>query len=870
MKSKILLLIALIPAIVRGQVYQKHSLQQDRLSIQLSEGLLHIVPLSENAIRVQWQKEEMKETHEFVLINKHPVPAFQYSETPSKLKLSTKQVTVLFDKNTGNIDFIDQTGKVFLSEKAGSRKLIRDSIQGEPCFIAEQSFDSPADEYLYGLGQFQDGQYNLRNVSRKLIQVNSQIAIPFLYSSRGYGILWHQYGLTDFNPADHVIALSKKDTATGGKQEAEVTTTTGTQRVSQQQSLYTGKFSVDKDGAYTMMLDLGGMDSRHLVTIDGTPHIDQSNLWLPPAVGKMIHLKAGEHTVQVVCRTSNTPKLSWKKAGNETTFRSPHAKSLDYVIFYGKNADEVIADYRNLSGNVPMLPLWAYGFWQCRERYTSGKHLVETVKEFRKRKLPMDVIVQDWQYWGKYGWGVPKFDETNYPNPDKFIQQLHDLNAHFSVSVWENLDKNSDVAKDYISKNLYIPNSPWIDIYNPETRQTHWNAINKNLFQNGVDSWWMDATEPENDALAGKQTYFGPGNFYRLTYPLFVSKAIYEGQRKTNPQKRVAILTRSAFAGQQRYGTINWSGDIGWDWDTYKRQIVAGLNYSLTGMPYWTTDIGGFFRPGRSQYTDEKYHDLLTRWFQWGTFNTIFRMHGYQTETEPWKYGDTVEANMRRMLELRYRLLPYIYSEAWQVSSKGSTMMRPLVMDFKKDTAAMGQPYQYMFGKSFLVAPITEPGVSTWNVYLPKTTAWYDFWTGKRFVGGQTLPVAAPKDRIPVFVKAGSIVPMGKFLQYSSEKTIDTLEIRIYAGADGHFNLYSDEGDNYNYEKGNYVLVPFQWNEQKQTLTIGKRQGIYPGALQQYIFNIVLVKESQGHGIKMSPATKKVIYKGEKTKVVVK
>jgi alpha-D-xyloside xylohydrolase len=579
-----------------------------------------------------------------------------------------------------------------------------------------------------------------------------------------------------------------------------------------------------------------------------------------------VRLKAGEHTVQVVCKSSNTPKLSWKKTDNTTTFRSPNAKDIDYVVFYGPNADEVISTYRNLSGNVPMLPLWAYGFWQCRERYTSSQHLVQTVEEFRKRNLPMDVIVQDWQYWGRYGWGVPKFDETHYPEPEKFIKQLHDLNAHFSISVWENLDKKSEVAKPYVEKNLYIPNSPWIDIYNPETRKTHWNALNENLFSKGVDSWWMDATEPENDALAGKQTYFGLGNFYRLTYPLFVSKAVYEGQRKTNPQKRVAILTRSAFAGQQRYGTINWSGDIGSTWDAYKRQIVAGLNYSLTGMPYWTTDIGGFFRPGQSQYTDPKYHDLLTRWFQWGAFNPIFRIHGYQTETEPWKFGDTVEADMRKMLNLRYRLIPYIYSEAWQVSKNGSTIMRPLVMDFRSDSSAVAQPYEYMFGKSFLVAPVTEPGVTEWNVYLPKSTAWYDFWSGKRFMGGQTVNTDAPEDKIPLFVKAGSIIPMGKFIQSTNEKS-DTVEIRVYAGADGQFSLYNDEGDNYNYERGKYSIIPFRWNEQEQTLAIGKQQGGYDGALKKRVFNIIWVNESGGTGIEISSKAKTVNYTGEKVSI---
>jgi alpha-D-xyloside xylohydrolase len=869
MKLRILLLISLVPALTFAQSYKKHSLQKDRLSIQLSEGVLNIIPLSAKAIRVQWEKG-MKEQREFVFINKLRVPAFKVSEAGSKLKLSTAAITVSFDKQTGAIDYSDNTGKIFLSEKAGSRKLTPDTIGGQNCFVAEQSFDSPEDEYLFGLGQFQDGQYNLRNISRKLVQVNSQIAIPFLYSNRGYGILWHQYGLTQFNPADNLVTLSKRDTSGGNRTDAEVTTTSGTQRVSQRQSLYTGKFIVDKDGEYTIMIDLGDMENRHLVIIDGIPEIDQSNQWLPPAASKLVKLKAGEHNVQVVCKATNTPRLTWKPAANETVFRSPNAKSLDYVVFYGDNADDVISNYRNLSGNVPMLPLWAYGFWQCRERYTSGKHLVQTVEEFRRRNLPMDVIVQDWQYWGKHGWGVPQFDTTNYPNPKQFIKQLHDLNANFSISVWENLDKKSDVAKEYLAKDLYIPNSPWIDIYKPETQKTHWNALNKNLFSLGVDSWWMDATEPENDALAGKQTAFGLGDFYRLTYPLFVSKAVYDGQRATDPSKRVTILTRSAFLGQQRFGTINWSGDIGWNWDAFKRQIVAGLNYSLTGMPYWTTDIGGFFRPGRTQYTDPKYHDILTRWFQFGTFNTIFRIHGYQTETEPWKYGDTVMNNMRSMMNLRYRLMPYIYSEGWQISKNGSTMFRPLVMDFKNDPAAVAQSYQYMFGKSFLVAPITEPGVTEWSVYLPKSFKWYDFWTGKSFNGGQTIKAAAPQDKIPVFVKAGSIVPMGKFMQYTSEKPMDTLEVRVYTGANGNFNLYSDEGNNYNYEKGKYTVIPFKWNEQQQTLTIDKQQGSYEGALKKRVLNVVWVNESNGNGIEITPKAKTVIYKGEKVSVIKK
>jgi alpha-D-xyloside xylohydrolase len=861
-KHRYILLIFVILTAACGQKSENHNLLDDRLTIQLDEGELNIIPISDNTIRILLKKGAVKEDKELILVNQLPVPDFKFSESDGKLRLSTKYITVLFNKENSTIEFADNAGKVFLSEKPGSRKMIPDSVMGEPCFIAEQSFDSPENEYLFGLGQFQDGHYELRTVTRKLIQVNSQIAIPFLYSSRGYGILWHQYGLTHFNPADNVIPLTKNETSSDEHREVEVTTTSGTHKVSQRQSLYTGKFTLDKIGEYSIMLDLGDMENRHMLVIDDSLVIDQTNFWLPPAASVLVNLSAGEHSVQVVCKLSNSPRLTWRLSDNTTTFRSPHAKSLDYVVFYGKKADHVIASYRKLSGNAPLFPQWAYGFWQCRERYTSSDHLLETVKDFRSRELPMDVIVQDWQYWSDKSWGVPKFDESRYPNPSGFIKELHDLNAHFAISIWSNPDKNSEIGQAYLERELYIPGTKWLDYFNPETGKSYWNSLNENLFTHGVDAWWMDATEPENDALTGTQTHLGPGDFYRLTYPLFVSKSVYEGQRETDPTKRVCILTRSAFAGQQRYGAFNWSGDIAGTWDGYKRQLVAGLNYSLTGMPYWTTDIGGFFRPGPSQYTDKKFRELLTRWFQWGAFCPIFRIHGFQTETEPWKYGAVVEENMRKMMNLRYRLLPYIYSEAWQITRNGSTMMRPLVMDFQEDMKAADQPFEYMFGQSFLVAPVTEPNVTELPVYLPKATAWYSFWTGKQFSGGQTINASAPIDKIPVFVKAGSIVPVGKFLQYTGQKTADTLEIRIYKGADGRFELYEDEGDNYNYEKGAYSVIPFEWNEQKQALTIGKRQGDFEGLLKERIFNIVWVNESDGKGVDISLSKKSIKYTG--------
>ena len=869
LKRFILIFVIVIPATTHGQSFRAIKQQNDRLTIDLTNGKLEIIPLADFAIRIKFSKNDITENKELILVNKVPVPKFDISESKDEIKLKTRLINVIFDKHKNSIKFTDNKSNVFLSEIPGSRKLIADTDMGQPCYIAEQSFDSPEDEYLFGLGQFQDGHFNLKNVSRKLIQVNSQISIPFIYSNRGYGILWHQYGLTYFNPAGNEVKLTEKNIEYS-VQEASVTTSSGTQIVKSQQALYTGKFTIENDGRYSMMLDLGNMDNRQLLIIDDSVYIDQSNLWLPPAISTVVDLKKGTHTAKIICKSSNRPQLSWQLTEDKTTFRSPNAKELDYVVFYGDNADEVIGNYRNLSGNVPMLPRWAYGFWQCRERYTTSEQLIETVEQFRDRKIPMDVIVQDWQYWGDNGWGVPQLDETRYPNPSGFIGQLHDLNAHFNISIWSNPSKDSKIGKEYASQNLYIKDSPWLDYFNPETRKKYWNTLNNNLFRYGVDSWWMDATEPENDALAGKQTWLGPGDFYRLTYPMFVSKAVYEGQRNTTSEKRVCILTRSAFAGQQRYGTINWSGDIGGTWESFSRQIIAGLDYSLTGMPFWTTDIGGFFRPGSSQYTDKNYHELLIRWYQWGAFNPVFRIHGYQSETEPWNFGKQVEDNMRKMLALRYRLIPYIYSEAWQVTRNGSTMMRPLVMDFDGDREAIKQKYEYMFGKSFLVAPVTKPEISNWKVYLPEKTAWYDFWTEKWFKGGQTISTEAPLDKIPLFVKAGSIVPLGKPMQYTSQKSADTLEIRIYAGANGKFELYEDEGDNYNYEKGEFTIIPFIWDDNKQKLTIAERQGKYPGSLQKRIFNIVLVNNTEARELETGNLKKQVNYTGKNINIILR
>jgi alpha-D-xyloside xylohydrolase len=849
------------------QVFLSYEKEERRVVVRTITGNLIICPLSDNAVRIMFYETKDTTVTQLVLTNDYKVPDFIVTQTNKTLKVALKNLIIDLNKKNGSLRYLDNAGNVLLSERSGTRKLVPDTVMNKPCFWIEQSFESPDDEYLFGLGQFQDGFDNIKGVSRRFIQVNSQISIPFIYSDKGYGLLWHQYGLTEFNPADNIIPLERIDTKIGNK--AKVTTTSGTQEITQNQSVYNGRFTVKHNGKYSIFLDLGNMGNRHFVAIDGIPCIDQTNFWLPPSVSAVVKLKAGEHDVQVVCKSDNTPTLSWRLKDNSTTFRSPAASMLDYIVFYGPSADTIIAAFRKLSGNVPMLPIWAYGFWQCRERYTSGKHLVETVREFRNRKLPVDVIVQDWQYWGNNGWGVPVLDNINYANPSGFIKKIHDLNTHFCISIWSNPDKNSKIGKEFVNKNLYIPDSKWLDYFNAETRQEYWNVLKENLFVYGVDSWWMDATEPENDDLKGRLTSLGPGDFYRLTYPLMACKAVYEGQRTTNPDKRVCILTRSAFPGQQRYGVINWSGDIGGDWDAFKRQITAGLNYTITGFPYWTTDIGGFFRPGQSQYSSEKYHELLIRWFQWGAFNPIFRVHGYQSETEPWKFGEKVEESIRKILNLRYALLPYIYSEAWKITSQGSTLMRPLVMDFREDKNALLQPHEFMFGKSFLVAPVVQAGTKVWNVYLPESNDWYDFWTGQKFEGGQFIKKEAPIDVIPLFVKAGTILPIGPEVQYATEKKWDNLEIRIYEGADGEFTLYEDEGDNYNYEKGMFSKIKFKWDNTNKILTIGERKGEFPNMLTSCTFHIVKVTIDHGIGIEiMDVADKTIKYNEEETKII--
>jgi alpha-D-xyloside xylohydrolase len=831
---------------VRAQIGPSNLVSQSPAGVEIKTDVcvLAIRPINPSAIRVRCAKEGAAESPSIVLLKQSSVPAFKVLEDAANVVVATSKMQAVFDRHSGALHFTDHAGEEFLSEIPGTRRLAQTTVQGEATFAVEEDFTSPPGEHLFGSGEFQDGFLDIRDLPRRLTQVNSQIAIPFLLSSKGYGILWHNYGLTDLNPADERVLLTPS--SMGKETTADVTTSEGTRREVRREGDFAGSIEIPRSGRYAFMLDVGQkMARRYHVEIDGKVVIDFSNFWLPPTTSWFSEVTAGHHTICVIGEQDDQPVLLWRPSEDRTVLRSPVADAIDYVVFAGPTPDDVIAGYRQVTGPAPLMPFWAYGYIHCRERFHSSQEILDTAAEFRRRNLPLDVLVQDWQYWGKYGWNAMKWDERYYPDPAGMIDRLHATNVKFMVSVWSKVDPATEVGKQFAAKGYYLPGTQWVDFFNPAAAGLYWKNFSERMLSLGIDAWWQDATEPENDDLDGRTTYAGPGDKVRLLYPLYVNKTVYEGQRKDAPAKRVFILSRSAFLGQQRYASATWSGDIGSSWESFKRQITAGLGYTASGLPYWTTDAGGFFRPGPSQYTDPAYHERFLRWFQFATFSPLQRVHGFQTDTEPWQYGDKVETEVRSYLDLRQRLLPYVYSQAAAVTFQGSTLMRPLVMDFAHDDQALAQKYEYMFGPAFLISPVLETGAVSWPVYAPVTLGgWYNFWTGSQVPPGTTTNIDAPLEQIPVLVRAGSIVPIGPVQQYAGEKPPSELEIRVYPGADGDLSLYEDEGTNYNYEKGQRSTIHFHWNDKRRELSIGARSGQFSGMLQSRQFRIVAVDSS--------------------------
>ncbi|MEO6317108.1 MAG: glycoside hydrolase family 31 protein [Chitinophagaceae bacterium] len=594
-----------------------------------------------------------------------------------------------------------------------------------------------------------------------------------------------------------------------------------------------------------------------------------------------------------------------------TSFTSDVGDGIDYYFMYGGNADGVIANMRALTGQVPMFPLWTYGFFQSKERYRSQDEAVDVVKRYRALKVPLDGIIQDWQYWGNnYLWNAMEFLNVDYSNPQKFVNDVHGLNAHLTISIWNSFGPKTKQYRELDSINGLMHFNTWpqsgsekwppnrdypsgvrvYDPFNPAARDIYWKHL-KYMHSLGLDGWWMDSSEPDHldfkPSDLDEKTYLGSFRKVRNAFPLMTVGGVYNHQRAVDSSKRVFILTRSAFAGQQRYGANTWSGDVTSSWNALRNQISAGLNFSLTAIPYWNADIGGFFLTRfRRKLADPEYRELYVRWLEFGTFTPMMRSHGADAPREIYQFGEKGNRYydaIEKYIRLRYRLLPYIYSTSWDVTANQSSMMRALVMDFPKDSSALNINDEYLFGKSLLVSPVTnamyiKPSangrdtiqvedfgtVKSKDTYLPAGTDWFDFWTGEKHNGGTTITRQTPLDIIPMYVKAGAIIPFGPAVQYATEKKWDNLEIRVYPGANGRFVLYEDENDNYNYEKGKYATIMMEWNDKTQALTINDRNGSYPGMLADRKFNIVVVKTGMGEADNNYSNAKEVTYSGKK------
>lgn len=747
---------------------------------------------------------------------------FTIDKKGTNVSLKSSSVEAVLNLNDGTVNFKTLDGKSLLNEKKSGAVFTDFDDTGSKTYSITQSFVLDKKESIYGLGILQNGKMSQRNQKVHMVQNNTWDFVTFFQSDKGYGLFWDNYSPTDFN---------------------------------------------------------------------------------------------------------DTPE--------ETSFKSEVGDGIDYYFMSGKNADGVIAEMRDLTGQVPMFPKWTFGFWQSKERYKSQNETVGVVKKYRDLGVPLDGIIQDWQYWGdNYHWNGMSFLNPDFPNPQQMVDDVHNLNAHLVISIWSSFGPKTPQFQEMKPKNMLMDFQTWpqsgkeawppdmnfpsgvqvYDAYNPEARDIYWKYLNKGLFSLGIDGWWMDSTEPDHLDIKPKdfdnKTFLGSFRKVRNAYPLMAVGGVYDHQREVSSDKRVFILTRSSFAGQQRYGANTWSGDVNSTWDMLRKQIPAGLNFSLCGIPYWNSDIGGFFAGaykkgsnGGSGSENPSYQELYIRWLQFGAFTPMMRSHGADIPREIYQFGkkgEPIYDAIEKSINLRYALLPYIYSNAWKVTNGQSSMMRALVMDFNDDKVK-DMNNEYLFGQSILVAPVVnaqytpEAIVKTneqtgWDknestdkhktvavdfsikkskkVYLPAGTEWYDFWTNKKYKGGQEIDKETQIDEIPLYIKAGSIIPWGPKVQYVEEKKWDNLEIRIYEGADGEFTLYEDEGDNYNYEKGKLATITFKWNDSKKTLTISEQKGTFKGMITERKFNIVKVASSQGKQDLASEKFDKVVdYKGSEISV---
>ena len=874
------------------------------VTLQMNPGVMRLVVYSPRIIHVTYTVQNQLPTSVSLAVISEPERTkWELSDATGEIILSTDEIQARVNRATGAVSFFDKNGAPILAENPdGGKSLTPNRINGMDTLRSRQEFVLAPKEAIYGLGQHPDGRMNYCGATVHLQQQNpTESAVPVLVSSRGYGILWDNPSITDVSVgagAEQVIPAAQLCAETGeaggltaryyrGENFDTLVTNRRDARVDFDWSdtpppgLPHDHYSVRWDGfvqasqAGTYTFSTSSDDGVRL-WIDGRQVIDAWGIHPAQTDRATVAFDAdSRHRIRMEYFQAGgqaVARLAWQLPAktSQVTWTSEAADAIDYYFMAGPALDQVVANYRGLTGAAPMFAKWAWGFWQCKEHYATQQELLDVAQRYRALHVPLDCVIQDWYYWSPQPWGSHQFDTNRYPNFTELMRELHADNVHLIISVWGRFDEGSTNWLELKNAGGLYPEefNNWLvsgkfqyyDAFNSTARRIYWQQMSRELFADGIDGWWLDASEPELSSTWGEFRNFttaaGPGFKVFNAYPLMHTTGVYEGQRAETSGKRVFILTRSAYAGQQRNADVTWSGDIRGTWPVFQRQIPAGLNFSISGIPYWNTDTGGFFA---GDPADPGYAELFTRWFQFSAFCPMFRVHGTGQPKEMWRFDTHTENILIYYDQLRYHLIPYIYSVSWMVTHGGYSIMRPLVMDFQSDTNVFNIPDQYMFGPALMPCPVTVAGATNRNVYLPSGTAWYDFWTGATCAGGQTINAAATINRLPIYVRAGSIIPYGPAIQYAMQ-TDDPIELRVYRGADGTFTLYEDEGDNYNYEKGKYATIPISWNEAKRTLEIGKCSGGFPGMLKERTFNIVWISDGHGAGISSTEKPDAVVH----------
>jgi alpha-D-xyloside xylohydrolase len=860
----------------------------------------------------------------------------------------TPRLKILVSNKDGGVNFKDNNGKLILTEQTGGGKTFTPiEVEGTRGYSVRQIFNSPADEAFHGLGQHQADEFNYKGKSEELFQYNTKVSVPFIVSNKNYGLLWDSYSLSRFGDSrpykqlNTVFKLYDKQ----GKQGALTGTYTSKDKgvetlVRSEESIffediksiknlpknfplknadvtYEGEIEAPESGDFKFTLYYAGYVkvylNNKLVVAERWRTAWNPNSYkfsIPLVAGKRMPLRIEwqpDGGTSYCGLRALTPQPAAEK--NNQVWWSEMNKKLDYYFVYGSTTDEVIKGYRTLTGKSQIMPKWAMGYWQSRERYKTQDEILNNLKEFRTRKIPIDNIVLDWNYWEENAWGSHEFDKKRFPDPQGMVDAIHALNGKMMISVWPKFYKTTEHFKEFDRKGWMYQQAikdsvrDWVgpgyvgsfyDAYSGGARKLFWKQIYDNLYPLGIDAWWMDASEPNvldctdmdyRKALCGP-TALGSSTEFFNTYALMNAEAIYNGQRSVAPNKRVFLLTRSGFAGLQRYSTATWSGDIATRWEDMKAQISAGLNFAVSGIPYWTMDIGGFCvedryvsgqqlydKNGQENSDYKEWRELNARWFQFGAFAPLYRAHGQFPYREPWNIapeGHPAYKSIVYYTNLRYRLMPYIYTLAGMTYFNDYTIMRPLFMDFPADKKVENISDQFMFGPAFMVCPVYAYEARNRNVYFPEGSNWYDVYTGKYITGGKQVTVDAPYERIPLFIREGSIIPVGPEIQYTGEKPADKIVLYVYKGKDGSFTLYEDENSNYNYETGKYANIAFTYNEASNTLAIAERKGAFEGMLKSRTFVIVTVSKNNAKAFNYDADGQTVVYDGHAQTITLK